>query len=191
MFASRLQNDTKDIHSEVEKHPFVQNLLQDELETTSYYQHLKDLQFIYQTLEAAFPRALNLVPSLKKINFSELAREQYIVKDLNSIDFEHLHVKPSMAAIEYVNHLFQIQHQNPLKLLAHVYVRYLGDLSGGFILKKHIEKKWPNATNFYDFSSLLRMSDLSSPWKYKKLFKQILNELPLESHHYRGSQDGF
>ncbi len=52
------------------------------------------------------------------------------------------------STVEYSDYLSTIN--DPEKILAHVYVRHMGDLSGGQIISKKLKNKFP--TNFYKFS---------------------------------------
>ena len=49
---------------------------------------------------------------------------------------------PSPRLLDYVNRINQISEEKPELLVAHAYTRYLGDLSGGQILKKIAQEVW-------------------------------------------------
>ena len=66
------------------------------------------------------------------------------------------------AAARYRRRLVELETGQPDLLLAHAYVRYLGDLSGGQILQRLLAKSLaltPQQLSFYDFP---RFDDLAA-----------------------------
>jgi heme oxygenase len=173
---------TRDIHTQVEQHPFVRRLLKDTLDSASYQQYLVDLNLVYSVLEEEIASNLKTESELNKIYFPELNRTTMLDADLNSSSFKDLPRNTSEAALSYAEHLSLLGRQEPILLAAHAYVRYLGDLSGGMILKRHIEKKWPDAIHFYDFSKLFKAYDESNPMAFKDFYKERLNSLVVNEH---------
>ncbi len=175
------QSETKTIHKEVEQHEFVKKILSDSIEGKDYLQHLVDLHAIYQSLEDGLRANLKKTPHIQTIYFEELCRENGLQRDLKLLR-EACNQRPiecSQSANDYVLHLNHLADSTPLLLVAHAYVRYLGDLSGGMILKQHLEKKWPDAIEFYDFASLLTKHDKKNAWAFKEFFKVKMNQMPL------------
>lgn len=172
-----LAEGTKDLHKQVEQHAFVKDLLQDKLESISYHQYLADLKLIYEALEEEIQANLKVCPELQNINFSKLNRHSGLAEDLNSSSFKDFEIQISEAAVNYATHLHRLGQNNPILLVAHAYVRYLGDLSGGMILKKHVEKKWPDALHLYDFSNLLIETKIANVHTFKELYKERLKNL--------------
>lgn len=179
--SKQLKEGTQDIHATVENHLFVKKLLDGSLDEKGYYQHLVDLYSVYHALEEGIRRNLEKEPSLARIYVKELERADAIQQDLQSKSFEGLCCSPSPAAQEYAKHLNDLAEHHPRQLLAHAYVRYLGDLSGGMILKKRIELKWKDAVHFYDFSSLSeRIKQIL--FLFKESYKEKLDDLPLAAN---------
>jgi len=62
---------------------------------------------------------------------------------------------PSPALSAYISRLTHLVGEEPRRLLAHSYIRYMGDLSGGQIMKNNIRKAYGlvdgRGTTFYDF----------------------------------------
>ena len=50
------------------------------------------------------------------------------------------------STLKYVKYLYSI-HKEPSKMLAHIYVRHMGDLSGGQIIKRFV----PGSGRYYIF----------------------------------------
>lgn len=77
---------------------------------------------------------------------------------------------PSPAFQAYILRLTHLIEKDPRKLLAHSYIRYMGDLNGGQIMKWNIRKAYglganDRGTTFYDFGVLGSegQSDLVTP----------------------------
>lgn len=179
--AENLYQATKEIHQNVERHPFLQSLFKGNLDPASYQQYLVDLKLVYSVLEEEIKAGLKNEPQLKQIYFPELNRSSALLVDLASPSFKAFPQHASQASFDYAEHLAKLGRQSPLLLAAHAYVRYLGDLSGGMILKRFVEKKWPDATHFYDFSSALKTYQLPDVNAFKSLYKERLNSLTLDA----------
>jgi len=86
-------------------------------------------------------------------------------------------VTPSEACNQYVNRIHEVAKNEPELLVGHHYTRYLGDLSGGQILKGIAEKALAlgdgQGLKFYDFE---KIEDTKA---YKAGYRGILNGLPI------------
>ena len=62
---------------------------------------------------------------------------------------------PPLALHAYISRLTHLIEEEPRRLLAHSYVRYMGDLSGGQMMKRNIRKAYglmdERGTSFYEF----------------------------------------
>ena len=82
-------------------------------------------------------------------------------------------VNPTPSALAYVDRIHLVAKEFPELLVGHHYTRYIGDLSGGQILKKIAQKAMNlsehDGLRFYEFDSIdvlvnaLRQIDLSEP----------------------------
>ena len=85
----------------------------------------------------------------------------------------------SEATKLYVDRIRLISEERPELLVAHAYTRYLGDLSGGQILKKIAQRAMnlPDSIGlaFYDFSHI------SDEQEFKQNYKRALDSLVLDS----------
>lgn len=175
---------TEQLHVQITQHHFVQSLLGDKLETKSYHQYLVDLRHVYQALEDEL-KAHSSSSELEKIYFPTLNRSLVIDQDLRSSSFKDLLTSVSEESLKYADHLHHLGNTNPVLLSAHAYVRYLGDLSGGVIVKTHVKKKWPEAINFYDFSKVLEESKQDNITQFKDFYKLKLNSLCVKDSDYQ------
>lgn len=69
-------------------------------------------------------------------------------------------VAPQAATTAYVERLGRLGRERPMLLVAHAYVRYLGDLHGGQVLGRIVGQKLGAATAFYEFGSAPEVAGL-------------------------------
>lgn len=179
--ADHFLNTTSRVHTELENHAFVKKLTKGDLTVQEYGQHLANLTVIYQALEEGIKNSCHLHAGLKSIYFPYLERYQSLQEDLQSESFQYFTFEPSQAAKDYVSHLKFLAETRPILLIAHAYVRYLGDLSGGMFIKRYIAKKWPDAVHFYDFTELLRETEHISILRFKEIYRKRMNSIVVNS----------
>ena len=179
--AGQLREGTKKSHTMAENTGFVACFLKGVVEKTSYRKLIGDLYFVYKAMEEEIDRLVqDDHPVIKHIGFKELFRRQTLEKDLefyygnNWID----QISISESAQLYVNRIKLVAIESPELLVGHHYTRYIGDLSGGQILKK-IAKKALNldgdeGLNFYEFQ-LIEDEKL-----FKQSYSETLNKLPID-----------
>ena len=83
------------------------------------------------------------------------------------------------ASKEYQKRLWVCGNQHQHLLIAHIWVRYMGDLFGGQMAKKNIEARWPGGTAFYEYDQLKSDFNIKRPSNFVTPFRKILNELDL------------
>ena len=158
--AADLKEGTKKSHSAAENTKFVAGFLRGVVDEESYRKLIQDFYFIYSALEEEMER-LEDDNFLSPINFSELDRVKSLKKDLRYYYGPNWNqtIKPSQACVQYVERIHEVADSNePYLLVGHHYTRYLGDLSGGQILKGIAEKALDLPRNeglhFYDFPKI-------------------------------------
>ena len=181
--AKDLKVGTKRSHTAAENTKFVASFLRGVVDEDSYKTLMRDFYFVYSAIEEEMQR-LEDDGFLSAINFPELNRVEAIKKDLRYYYGPNWStvIKPSEACIRYVERIHEVADSNePYLLVGHHYTRYLGDLSGGQILKNIAEKALdlPKDTGlaFYEFPDIF-----SSAMKkqFKKTYKKALDDLPLD-----------
>ena len=89
-------------------------------------------------------------------------------------------IKISNSAQSYVDRIRKVAKETPELLVGHHYTRYIGDLSGGQILKKIAKKALNlqdnNGLNFYDFNMI------DDEKKFKESYSKVLNSLPIDQN---------
>ena len=153
---ARLRGETRDLHTQLEQSVLMQALLRGKLSLVCYSVLLCNLRAIYVALEAALTHHA-ADPALSTVCFPALFRSDALAQDLNDLCGSTWldSIVLQEATRQYVVHLQHLHKTDPALLVAHAYVRYLGDLSGGQLLKR-IVAKIPHmplglGAAFYDF----------------------------------------
>ncbi len=177
--ATKLRVGTKKAHTMAENVGFVKCFLKGVVEKNSYRKLVANLYFVYSAMEEEMEKHKDH-PIISKINFRELYRQRSLEKDLSYYYGgnwrEQIQLSPAGEA--YVQRIREISQTQPELLIAHSYTRYLGDLSGGQILKNiavtGMNLNEGEGTAFYEFA------DISDEKAFKNKYRQTLDELPLD-----------
>lgn len=168
MLSLQLKQGTKDIHAAAENVHFVREFISGRCSKAVYAAMLKDLYHVYVALEEAAERCSCDNGPFAPLHFPhELARVPSLESDLHSLFGPGWRTatecRPSKAAEAYAARLRQVSEERPELLVAHTYTRYLGDLSGGQILRRAVVRAYGLApeggttldardgASFYDF----------------------------------------
>jgi heme oxygenase len=177
--ATKLREGTKKAHTMAENVGFVKCFLKGVVEKTSYRKLVADLYFVYSAMEEEMERHQQH-PIVSKIHFPELNRKESLERDLHFYYGNNWRdqIAPTPTAQAYVEHIRQVSATQPELLVAHSYTRYLGDLSGGQILKG-IAQRGMNLSNgegtaFYEFK------DIPDEKQFKAKYRQAMDELPID-----------
>lgn len=177
--ATQLREGTKKSHTMAENTGFIACFLKGTVEPTSYRKLVANLYFVYSAMEEEMSKHRNH-PVLGKMYFPELNRKTSLEQDLTyyfGANWKE-QVAPSEAAKEYVARIREVSEQSPELLIAHLYTRYLGDLSGGQILKKIAQNAMNlsegQGTHFYEFEQI------ADEKAFKTMYRQTLDQLPID-----------
>lgn len=177
--ATMLREGTKKSHTMAENVGFVKCFLKGVVEKNSYRNLVANLYFVYSAMEEEMAKHTEH-PVVSKIYFPELNRKHSLEEDLQYYFGSNWRetVSPSPAGETYIQRLREVSAQSPELLVAHSYTRYLGDLSGGQILKG-IAQRAMNledgaGTCFYEFDQI------SDEKAFKNKYRQAMNELPID-----------
>tara|TARA_B100000287_G_scaffold294760_1_gene278042 strand:+ start:595 stop:1272 length:678 start_codon:yes stop_codon:yes gene_type:complete len=176
-FAKELKEGTKKSHSAAENTAFVKSFLRGVISKESYRTLVSDLYFVYVALEEEI-RIFKNDPILGALYLPELERVVALETDLRYYygPIWRSIVKPSEQCQRYVDRIHEVAKTEPELLIGHHYTRYLGDLSGGQILKGIAQKALNlngEGLNFYEFN---KIDDAKI---YKEKYRSILDKLPL------------
>ena len=144
-------------------------LLRGRMERAAYAGLLCNLHAIYDALEPALVRHA-AHPALAPLNLATLARLPSLRDDLVRIaDPSDVAAELRPAAVRYVVRLHELDVADPELLLAHAYVRYLGDLSGGQLLRDIVARSAGLAPHagiaFYEFGDAPSASVLAAAFR--------------------------
>uniref|UniRef100_A0A3Q2E1M1 Heme oxygenase 2 n=1 Tax=Cyprinodon variegatus TaxID=28743 RepID=A0A3Q2E1M1_CYPVA len=172
---------TKESHTKTEISPLGRDFYRGIVKKDVLKVSLQTLYFIYSAMEDELERNKDH-PYLAPIYFpTELYRREALAQDLQyfyGADWESL-ISPSAATKLWVKRIREVGKKDPGMLLAHCYVRYIGDLSGGHLLNNVAKKvlKLPatgEGLKFYTFEGI------TSQKGFKQLYRSKLNEVDLE-----------
>ncbi|OUL36614.1 heme oxygenase [Nostoc sp. T09] len=177
--ASKLRVGTKKAHTMAENVGFVKCFLKGVVEKSSYRKLVGNFYFIYSAMEEEMEKLVDH-PIVSKINFPQLNRKQTLEEDLSyyyGFNWrEQIQLSPAGEA--YVQRIREISATQPELLIAHSYTRYLGDLSGGQILKNiavtAMNLSEGQGTAFYEFA------EIPDEKEFKAKYRQALDELPID-----------
>jgi heme oxygenase len=138
---SILNQYTKEKHRQVESHPFVQYLLTGDIKPEHYALFLQEMYVVYSAIEyfAEISMILQDLPGIK--------RAENILDDINELGYS-VKNKPLSATEKYRQRIVDLYYGDMKRLiLAHVYVRHMGDLYGGKVIAKRV----PGSGKMYQF----------------------------------------
>jgi heme oxygenase len=177
--ATLLRVGTQKSHSAAESTDFIKCFLKGVVDKTSYSRLVGNLYFVYKAIEEEFEVHKN-DPVLSKLYYRELWREKSLELDMLFYFGSNWReeVKPTAACEKYLARIREISATDPVLLVAHAYTRYMGDLSGGQILKKIAKESMGLAdgdgTAFYEFD------DIRNVGEFKKSYRTALDTLPVD-----------
>lgn len=153
-----LKDLTHEQHRKAETRPFVKVLFSGKVDPKLYATYLKNQHPQYEILEvcAMMHGLMNDYPDIR--------RAPAILQDFTELWGDDTSV-PQMCPVvdEYIKYILSIK-DDPKKLLAHLYVRHFGDLSGGQMIAKRV----PGSGKYYQFGD--------EPEKIKEILRSKLDD---------------
>ncbi|WP_097677340.1 biliverdin-producing heme oxygenase [Nigerium massiliense] len=166
-----LRTATDRAHKRAEHSPFMADLLEGRASVAAFVALTGQLLHVYRALEAAV-RSHAQAPELAPIADPGLERVARLESDLRELGVDPATVEALPATAAYVA---RIEAADAPALVAHHYVRYLGDLSGGQVIATMLGRHYglTEGVSFYDFG------DLGRPKPYKDAYRAKLDALPV------------
>ncbi len=180
--ATQLREGTKHSHTAAENTAFMKCFLKGIVEWEPFRKLVADLYFVYRTLEAEMRRHRDH-PVVGPMYFPELEREANLAKDLAFYygDNWQNEIEASPEGINYVNRIQELSNTEPALLIAHAYVRYMGDLSGGQSLKNIVRSALnlpaDKGTGLHEFEQI---PTVEARRAFKAKYRDALNSLPVD-----------
>jgi len=177
--ASQLREGTKKAHTMAENTGFVSCFLKGVVDKASYRTLVADLWYVYSAMEEEIGK-LTDHPVVGPIAFPQLNRREALEKDLAFYfggDWRK-QIQATPGAQAYVARLHQVAKDAPELLVGHHYTRYIGDLSGGIILKNIAQKAMNlgahDGLRFYEFDAI------DDEKAFKTTYRATLDALPID-----------
>lgn len=177
-FAAQVKAATDPAHRDAEGAQFMSQLLDGKLPREAYVALLAQQWFIYSALEAG-GRGLAGDPMVSPFLHDSLLRERALEQDLEF----HLGTRwreqiTALPATErYTARLREVSETWPAGFVAHHYLRYLGDLSGGQIIRRIMERTYGFETDgvrFYIFDGIAK------PKPFKDDYRAAMDAMVLD-----------
>ncbi|MFM9591246.1 heme oxygenase (biliverdin-producing) [Streptomyces scabiei] len=176
-FSTLIRTASHEQHTEAESTTFMGDMLGGRLGVEAYARYTEQLWFVYEALESAAP-GLATDPVAGPFVQPELMRLTALERDL-----AHLRGpgwRSTLTALpateEYAARVAECARSWAGGYVAHHYTRYLGDLSGGQIIRDRAEKTWGFArkgdgVRFYVFEQI------TNPAAFKRGYRELLDRV--------------
>lgn len=171
-----LRTATRSAHESAEGSRYIGRLMSGELDAHAWQLLLEQLEYVYRALEAV-ANDMRDTDQCAELLYAELDRTEFIVSDLES-----LRVRTGIASApmltstrEYVDRILRTRNDS-VRYIAHHYTRYLGDLSGGQIMRVKFAEHYdlqPDELRFFVFEHIP-----AGP-RFKKRYRELLDGLEL------------
>ncbi|MEU8572062.1 heme oxygenase (biliverdin-producing) [Streptomyces asoensis] len=174
-FSTVIRTASHEQHLEAETSTFMSDLLGGRLGVDAYARYTEQLWFVYEALEAGASR-LAADPVAGPFVRPELFRLGALERDLAHLRGagwrSGLSALPATEA--YAGRVRECAERWPAGYIAHHYTRYLGDLSGGQIIRDRAERTWGFArkgdgVRFYVFE------EIANPAAFKRGYRELLD----------------
>ncbi|MFJ8136086.1 heme oxygenase (biliverdin-producing) [Streptomyces sp. NPDC096013] len=174
-FSTVIRTASHEQHMEAETSTFMSDLLGGRLGVDAYARYTEQLWFVYEALEAGAGR-LAADPVAGAFIRPELFRLPALERDLAHLrgaDWRSgLTALPATRA--YAQRVRECAEEWPAGYIAHHYTRYLGDLSGGQIIRDKAERTWGfsrkgDGVRFYVFEGI------GNPAAFKRGYRELLD----------------
>jgi len=177
-FSQQLREATDQAHRMAENTDFVVALVEGELPRDDFARLVRQLHAVYSVLEDAAADSTD--PDLAPVLVPQLARVPALEADLEYLvgpDWRDLALVG--ATDEYCDRMRATCFDWSGGLVAHHYVRYLGDLSGGQILGRVVARVYelPDGLG----TSAYRFDEIDSPKRFKDEYRARLDALPWDT----------
>ncbi|MGW7365281.1 biliverdin-producing heme oxygenase [Streptomyces sp. NPDC054841] len=176
-FSTLIRVASHEQHTEAETSTFMSDLLGGRLAVGAYARYTEQLWFVYRALEGA-AETLEDDPVAGPFIQPELFRTAELERDLAHLrgaDWQE-GLRPLPATAAYAARVEECARTWPAGYVAHHYTRYLGDLSGGQIIRDKAERTWGfnrkgDGVRFYVFEQI------SNPAAFKRGYRELLDQV--------------
>ncbi|XP_021564018.1 heme oxygenase 1 [Carlito syrichta] len=175
-----LKEATKEVHTQAENVEFMKNFQKGQVTREGFKLVMASLYHVYVALEEEIERNREN-PVYAPLYFpEELHRRAALEQDMAfwfGPGWEEA-IPYTPATQRYVRRLHEVGRLEPELLVAHAYTRYLGDLSGGQVLKK-IAQKALGLPSSGEGLAFFTFPNVASATKFKQLYRSRMNSLEM------------
>lgn len=177
-FSTLIRLASHERHTTVQTSHFMDHLLAGRLDVEAYARYTEELWFVYRALEGA-AKTLEGDPVAGPFIRPELMRTAELERDLKHLRGAGARpdrLVPLPATAAYAARIEECARTWPAGYVAHHYTRYLGDLSGGQVLRDMAEKTWGfdrrgDGVRFYVFEQI------PNPAAFKRGYRELLDSV--------------
>ncbi|MGC5397723.1 heme oxygenase (biliverdin-producing) [Streptomyces sp. DT20] len=174
-FSTLIRTASHEQHVEAETSTFMSDLLGGRLGVDAYTRYTEQLWFVYRAMEDG-AGALREDAVAGPFIQPELMRTAELERDLAHLRGANWRegLEPLPATAAYAERVAECARSWPAGYIAHHYTRYLGDLSGGQIIRDKAERTWGferkgDGVRFYVFEGI------SNPASFKRGYRELLD----------------
>lgn len=175
-FSAVVRDRTAERHSKAEHSTFMSDLMEGALDAEAYVQLLGQYEYIYEALEGVAARfrenGETLVRPFDDPGLDRLVSIRDDLRALRSDDAPATVCLPSTR--EYVRRI-ESTAGAPERFLAHHYLRYLGDLSGGQAVAALMARHYGVPA---EGLTMYRFEELPKPKVFKDRYRTLLDDAP-------------
>lgn len=174
--SARLRSATRDEHERTESSPFVLALMDGKLDRGAYTALLGQQYLFYSVLEQA-GEVWRADPVVGRFVSDALVRGAALEADLawfRGADWRET-LAPLPATRRYTGRLREVCFDSASAFVAHHYTRYLGDLSGGQVIRHKLRSIYgltEDGVRFFTFDGVRK------PKLFKDHYRRLLDEAP-------------
>ncbi|MBF6176266.1 heme oxygenase (biliverdin-producing) [Nocardia blacklockiae] len=179
-FSAQIRSATARQHADAENSTFMSDMLGGALGVAAFYRYTGQLWHVYRSLEAHWDHLAG-DPVAGPFVRPELARLAHLEADLAHLggDGWRDELDPLPATADYAARIEECARTWPAGYVAHHYTRYLGDLSGGQVIRGTAEKLWQlpkrgDGVRFYVFEQI------PNPAAFKREYRTLLDRLAVD-----------
>lgn len=179
-FSTQIRTATERQHADAENSTFMSDMLGGALGVAAFYRYTGQLWHVYRALEAHWGDLAD-DPVAGPFVRPELARLAHLEADLAHLGGENWRgdLDPLPATADYAARIEDCARTWSAGYVAHHYTRYLGDLSGGQVIRGTAEKLWHlpkrgDGVRFYVFDKI------PNPAAFKREYRVLLDQLAVD-----------
>ncbi|XP_078515314.1 heme oxygenase 1-like [Lissotriton helveticus] len=170
-----------EVHQQAQDTEFMRNFLKRQLSLDEFKLVMSSLYFIYDALEEEIERN-KTHPGYAPVYFpDELHRKAALERDLEYLFGPQWRqeIPCPKATRKYVDRIHYVGQHEPEILVAHAYTRYMGDLSGGQVLKK-IPQRVLQLPVSGEGLAFFTFDEVWSATNFKQLYRARMNTIEMD-----------